>query len=78
MINWLRRLFAPTEFDFHITNEVVDIQFNHITKTAVMVAYDPATTDTLYADLERHLAKRGYFLQIIIMPVKIERGPNAE
>lgn len=69
MLNWLRKLLQPDPSDFHLSNEGLDIQFNHPTRTAIMIVADPSTPSDGYAELERHLRKQGWFLQIMIPPV---------
>ncbi len=42
------------------------IVYNHRLKVALLYHGDPGMPSNLYADLEKHLHKRGYILQVIV------------
>lgn len=44
----------------------VVVTFNHRLKVALLYDYDPGMSDDRYDALEAHLAKRGYFLQVVV------------
>lgn len=74
MRDWFRR---PEREDVKITFPGVELAFNHRLKIAFLYEQDTSMPDNRYVDLERHLSKRGYFLQVIVaptgMPFTIER-----
>lgn len=66
MINWLRRLFHPDPTDYHIILPAIEVVWNHPTRTVFLMVGDPNTPDNAYSELEKHLKKQGYLLQILI------------
>lgn len=73
MLDWLRKRERE---DVRIEVPGVALVFNHRLKVAVLYTADSDTRDDTFAALERHLARRGYVLQIIVasvgMPVPAE------
>ena len=68
MLDFLRRR-EREDVSIDLGGGAVQVTFNHRLKVAFLFTLDPDTPDGAYNDLEQHLAKRGYFLQIVIASV---------
>lgn len=66
MLESLKRLFAPQREDVHIDLPGVELAFNHRLRICFLYEFDSSMRDDRYEALEKHLAKRKYFLQIIV------------
>lgn len=42
--------------------------FNHVTKVAILYDSDTKAPENRYDELEKHLKKKGYFLQVVFAP----------
>ena len=71
MPDWLALFARPIE-ESHVDLPNAEIVFNHRTRTVFMCVDIPKESDASeYDDLAAHFAKRGYFLQILALPVVI-------
>lgn len=55
---------APTDFDIDLPDTRIVV--NHSLKLVFLYALDSNLPDDAYAELEKHLNKQHYFLQIVI------------
>lgn len=81
MLNWLRDLLKPRpQEDVRIELPAVELVFNHRLKVAMLFDADPDMPDDRYVALEKHLARQGYILQIVVGSVNLRdrlAGANA-
>ena len=63
MLGFLRK---PPQEDVSITLPGVQLAFNHRLKICFLYEMDSSMPNDRYADLETHLNKQGYFLQVIV------------
>lgn len=63
MWDWL---FKREREDVWIEVPAVMLVFNHRLKVAILYDADPGMPDDRYTALERHLARHGYFLQVVV------------
>jgi len=55
---------APTDFDIDLPDTRIVV--NHSLRIVFLYALDSNLPENAYDDLERHLSKQHYFLQIIV------------
>lgn len=66
MLTWLRDLLHKEREDVVQEVPAVLIVYNHRLKVALLYHADPGMPANLYSDLEKHLKRRGYILQIVV------------
>lgn len=52
------------EQDVHIDLPGVTVEINHRLKVVFLSVFDTGASEDAFADLEKHLNKRGYLLQV--------------
>lgn len=65
LIRWLTRFHGDAS-DFGIIAGDLTLVYNHPTKVALLFDPDPNMPDDRYVQLEQHLSKQGYILQVIV------------
>jgi hypothetical protein len=68
MLKALERFFTQPITDTRITFPTIEVVFNHRLKIAWVYCYDSDMRDDAYLNLESHLKRQGYFLQIEVAP----------
>lgn len=69
MFDFLKRIFAPQREDFKIELPGMTFSVNHKLKVVFIYDLDSNMRDDRYEALEAHLAKKKYFLQVVVASV---------